>query len=294
MAYSFKHADESVEAGFRRIAKSQLESGLEELRGDTLSRPEKVHQIRKRCKKMRGLLRFVRTAFEDYSEENKTLRDAARTLSGVRDSKAVLESLNDLEHHFGTELKKAALDPMRKPLESRREAVDESEVEEKLADMRLIFREALERAEDWSLDETGADAFSASVAKTYSRARKAMEKARKSGKTEDFHEWRKRVKYHWYHARLIRKVWPPVLEGWASEADKLSDDLGDHHDLAVLVEAAEDLIPDKTDTLELVGALCAARQETLAERCFRRGGKMFAETPDAFAARWTKYWDLAA
>jgi hypothetical protein len=29
---------------------------------------------------------------------------------------------------------------------------------------------------------------------------------------EHFHEWRKRVKYHWYHLGLLRELWPASME----------------------------------------------------------------------------------
>jgi CHAD domain-containing protein len=53
---------------------------------------------------------------------------------------------------------------------------------------------------------------------------------------ENFHEWRKRVKYYRYQLKLLRDFWKPVMEALRREAVKLSDDLGDDHDLAVLVE----------------------------------------------------------
>lgn len=291
MAYSFRTSDQSVETGLRRIAASQLEAGLDELRDDTLPRAEKVHAARKRCKKLRGLIRLVRPSFDGYSDENRVFRDAARSLSDVRDATASLEQVDELEDYFDAELKKAALKPLREALEKRRAAIDDDEVEEKLADMRLVFREALDRSETWSLEETGADAFMGGAAKTYGRARKAMKTARKSGDPADMHEWRKRVKYHWYHARLVKRLWPPVLGAYVDEADALSDDLGEHHDLHVLGERAKAVLGETSETAELLVGLAAARQAQLEEACFLRGEKLFAEKPDTLARRWGEWWE---
>lgn len=294
MAYSFKPAQEDVQSGLRRIAASQLEKGLSELRDDTLSQAERVHQARKRCKKLRGLIRLVRPAFDGYSDENKTFRDAARSLSAIRDATAVLESLEAVEQHFDTELKKAALGPLRDALIERRDALDKAEVEEHLSDMRLTFREAAERAETWSLDESGTDAFAQGAAKTYKRARKAMAQARKNGTAEDFHEWRKRVKYHWYHLRLLKRIWPPVMKGYVEQADTLSDELGDHHDLAVLSLTANALLGETSETAELLDGLADARQARIEESCLVRGEKIFADSPKEVAERWASWWDSAA
>lgn len=291
MAYSFRLTDESVDAGLRRIATSQIETGLSEIRDEDLSLADRVHQARKRCKKVRGLLRLVRPAFPSYSEENVIFRDAARTLSATRDASAMLESLDALEAHHEGQLRKAALAPLRRALETREADIDRDEAEEKLSDMRLVFREALDRLQDWSLDANGADAFAPGAAKTYKRARKAMKAARKSGEAEDFHGWRKRVKYHWYHVRLMKKIWPPIMKDYAEQAQLLSRTLGEHHDLAVLKQAAPELLGRKdVETAELLDALATTRQETLEADALERGAKLLAEKPSSLAARWASWW----
>ncbi len=87
MAYRIKKGDKSVQAGLRRIADEQIGRALGEIDDDDLDFAEKVHQVRKRCKKLRGLIRLVRPAFDDYSAENGAFRDAAQMLSGVRDTR---------------------------------------------------------------------------------------------------------------------------------------------------------------------------------------------------------------
>lgn len=293
MAYSFKVTDESIDAGLRRIASSQLETGLAEIRDEALTLAERVHQARKRCKKLRGLIRLVRPVFPAYADENALFRDAARMLSPIRDASAMLESLDALETLHEDQLRKAALNPLRKALEDRHRAIDTSEAEERLSDMRLVFREALDRVEDWSLDTNGPAAFAPGVAKSYKRARKAMKQARRSGTAEDFHDWRKRVKYHWYHTRLMKKVWPPVMREYAEQAELLSGDLGEHHDLAVLRAAAPGLAGASRESGQLLDALASARQETLEAAALDRGRKLLAEKPSEVAERWQSWWQSA-
>jgi len=293
LAYSLRMSDESVDAGIRRIAVSQLETGLSELRDETLSQHQRVRQARKRCKKMRGLVRLVRPVFPGFEAENAAFRDAARTLSPLRDASAVLESVDALEQHFSTQLKKAALAPLRRALEAERESLDEDEIEERLSDMRLVFREALDRVPDWSLEANGADAFTPGARKTYKRARKAMQKARKSRIAEDFHEWRKPMKYHWYQIRLLKKVWPPVMKEYGEQAEQLCSDLGEHHDLAVLRMTAQALLGASSDTAELVEGLAIGRQHELEKACIKRGKKLLAEAPDDMTTRWAQWWDSA-
>ncbi len=62
---------EAVNEGVRRIAGEQLEKAIAEIQNTELDRHEAVHQVRKRFKKIRGLIRLVRPAFEEtYDREN--------------------------------------------------------------------------------------------------------------------------------------------------------------------------------------------------------------------------------
>ena len=83
--------------------------------------------------------------------------------------------------------------------------------------------------------------------KSYKRGRKAFAKTELDATPEMFHEWRKRVKYFWYHSRLLRGIWPEVMIVYIDFSKKLSDLLGDEHDLSVfrnLLSEEEDITAD--------------------------------------------------
>ena len=64
-------ADESVEEAVQRIVREQIDKAIDEINDRELDRHETVHQVRKRCKKIRGLIRLVRPQLEDtYDREN--------------------------------------------------------------------------------------------------------------------------------------------------------------------------------------------------------------------------------
>jgi hypothetical protein len=65
MSYHLKRSDGPVQDGVRRIAVDQIDAAIAELDDKALDVHETVHQIRKRCKKLRGLIRLVRPAFAD-------------------------------------------------------------------------------------------------------------------------------------------------------------------------------------------------------------------------------------
>lgn len=289
MAYSFKQSDKSFETGLRRIACSQIDKALDELR--TLERAEAIHQVRKRCKKLRGLIRLVRPGFPAYSQENAAFRDAARLLSEARDKTAMIEAFDRIAGHFESKLEPGALAPIRRQLEDRRSDLDDEAVDENLTRFRAAMLAARKRAESWAIEGDGADAVEGGVKKTYARAVKAMAEAQDARTGAALHEWRKRVKYHWHHARLLKRAWPLLMEAEAEAADELSDILGDHHDIVVFEEKIE------TGALKADGAagdlfrgLLRARRETLEAKAFEKGAALCAEKPKALAQRWIAYW----
>lgn len=70
---------EPVEDAVRRIAVEQIEKARDDLDDDDLRRA--VHEVRKRCKKLRALLRLVRPAMEEtYQRGHGSRRRSSRAL----------------------------------------------------------------------------------------------------------------------------------------------------------------------------------------------------------------------
>src|SRR5215475_2007881 len=83
------------------------------------SRPddERIHSIRKRCKKLRGLLRLVRPSLGDtYERENAYFRDVARALSPLRDVHVTLAAFDAVLAHSDGEVERGRFAPLRQRL----------------------------------------------------------------------------------------------------------------------------------------------------------------------------------
>ena len=101
----------------RRIARKQVEGAILDVRDRDHDDPETVHEIRKRCKKVRGLLRLVRPALGGtYDIENAHFRDAARSLSPLRDAHTALVAYDSLLDHYRREVRRASLAAIRRHL----------------------------------------------------------------------------------------------------------------------------------------------------------------------------------
>jgi CHAD domain-containing protein len=293
LPYRFKADDASVTKGLRRIAVEQIDRALGEIDDPGLDRHAVVHQVRKRCKKLRGLARLVRPAFPAYSAENAAFRDAAGSLSFVRDTEALIDTYDDLIDRYAEPIDTQALATVRHRLEERqREIAAAHDLEGKLAAFRTAMTDARGRAQDWQLDADGFAAIAGGLKKTHKRARNAMARATADGTAAAFHEWRKRTKYHWYHTRLLRPVWPGPLEAHADAADTLGDALGDHHDLAVLQAAiaADPNAYGEPATTDVLHGLITARQATLEAEALTLGARLFAEPTKVLVKRWGRYW----
>jgi len=298
MAYRFKRK-EPVGEGLARIVREQIDRALAEIDSaegyHDLSRAEVVHQVRKRCKKIRGAVRLCRPAFkETYRKTNTWFRDTARLLSGVRDADAMLEAFDALMERFEDEVDAQRFAEVRSLLERWRSdtAQDESELEPRIAEFRRRIVDARDELPSWSLDEEGFDAIAGGLQKTYGRGREAMKTAREDTTTEALHEWRKRVKYHWYHCRLLHDIWQDHMGQRCDAMSELSDLLGDDHDLAVLrqtiVECGGPVAAH--DGLDSFIELLDSRRMELQRDAFALGRLTYAEKPKQIRRRFKRYW----
>jgi CHAD domain-containing protein len=288
--YRFSKSDSSVEAGLRRIACEQIDKALASLEATGDARPKAVHDVRKRCKKVRGLLRLVRPSFSRYAQENAAFREAAGLLSGARDAKVLQDTFDAVTADAQD---RSALASVRDALvQGKRAFQADGDLDAQFGQARGILLAARERAQNWSLADEGWGALDAGVSKTHRRARKAMRKAARKPDGERHHEWRKWVKYHLYHARLLRCIWPEQMKHRAREANELAELLGDHHDCHVLEQTIR-ADPDtfgSGDAARTVITLASRRGALLEEQAHRLGARLLADRPDALVGRWGEWW----
>ena len=291
MTYRFE-ADERVEDGVRRIALEQIDKALAEIAAPDLPVHETVHQVRKRSKKIRGLLRLVRPTLrggQTFATENAWFRDAARELADLRDAQVLIDTVEKLVAGSDGALPPRVRAALGRSLAARRGHLTRRahDAPERLAHFAARLGEGRARAAAWQLDGDGFEALAGGLARTYGRGRRAMAAARKTPSPEHFHEWRKRAKYGLYHHRLLHDVWPTEVEARHAALDRLSTVLGEHHDLALLDAAAPDL---PAHTAAPLATLAHDRRTPLETEAFALGALLYAEKPRPFTTRIARYW----
>ncbi len=101
MSYTL-HPDAPLTDAVRDVARDQIDAAVEALEGASGDLEEAVHDTRKRCKKLRGLLRLVRPGLgKTYAKENAAFRELARTFSDIRDAQVLVQTIDGLAEHAG-------------------------------------------------------------------------------------------------------------------------------------------------------------------------------------------------
>lgn len=89
--------DEKIGSGFQRILVEQAARLSEDLAAADQDPEKAIHEVRKRCKRVRAVARLLRpNAKALYRQENAAFRDMARGLSPFRDADVRLETFDDL------------------------------------------------------------------------------------------------------------------------------------------------------------------------------------------------------
>ena len=128
------------------------------------------------------------------------------------------------------------------------------------------------------------------VARTYAQARRRGRLAfAHDDDPETLHALRSRVVDLRYQLSALSPAWPAALNAQAEELNALRDTLGAFNDLTVLATFAAERGGLTPDALQRLKEQVEAKQKKLRRRAKTEFDRLFAETPDAFAARLGAY-----
>ncbi|MFS8146686.1 metal-binding protein [Rhizobium sp. R635] len=297
MAYRIR-PDADFTEEFRSVATEQLEHAVTILDERPDGAHEAIHSFRKNLKRLRSLYRLVSREVPDFqAHENARLRDAARSLSAIRDAAALIGTAQYLRQTARDEEESEALGRIVTILEGRRDWMMEAErgLEERLTETTGILKEATTALDTASFDGShrkNARMLAKSWRRTARKAKAALVACHGDASADDFHELRKRTyDYRLYHA-LLRDVWPGAMKAKRDAAKELVEDLGHIHDLAVLselVEAEPQLFTRNDDLAHLLDAIIFRQQED-RRQALVKAEAVFADDPDEEAQRIELLW----
>ena len=265
--------DEPVGSAFQRMLLEEAARMSEGLRAANDNPQEAIHQVRKRCKRVRAIVRLLRPrAKAIYLRENAAFRKMARRFSSFRDADVQLKTFDELVPDPASERFCVLQDPivMRHETKEPKPAIDLTVGELNEAEVRLKGANIT--------DSEGSDLIESGLRSCYGRGQRAMLRACDKRDDAAFHEWRKRVKDLGYEMRILRELWPAVLGRLRKQLDKLGDLLGKHHDL--LRSAALKQIDDISGkTVRQFLELVESRKLELQTEAQTIGERVYAEKP---------------
>jgi CHAD domain-containing protein len=295
MAYHLK-SGEQVPDGIKRAAREELQFAADQLDGVfSAKRDEAIHEARKSIKKVRGILRLMRPELDGiYRTEAKRLGKIGRTLSKFRDAGAIIGTFDSLRDKYRAELGRRTLSSIRHGLVRRKEEAEhEADIDKVLRGMAKSLRNVEKRVKSWPLKRDGFPALAPGLEETYRRGQKAMALARKRGSAENFHTWRKRLKDHWYHVRLLERLWTDVMLAYEKSLKDAETWLGEDHNLAVLRDkfSAEPEFFGKRKEMDLVLDRIGNYQHELRANALSLGERIYEEKPRQFVQHMKHLWE---
>ncbi len=235
-----------------------------------------AHKARVRCKKIRAGLRLAEPLIggKAFRRENRWWRDAARTLSGLRDMGAGIEAVETLTPlltpKIGTAMVWRLKERFQNVLTADAAAAAVAQFRGTVAERRSGLVPDLPAGD--------ADDMIEALGETYRCARRAMKDALKHNDPELLHEWRKQTKYHSLQVRLLRTMFPDVLAQRVGATRELAEKLGEVQDIEVLLNGVKDWAgcPDSLD------GLLKERRLVLVEEARGIGAGLFGDKPKAW------------
>jgi CHAD domain-containing protein len=315
MAFRFD-IPEALHKAIPRIARERIDRIIKSLSEKPQPGTESIHEARKDLKSIRALLRLARGSIdgEVRFRENTLFRDAGRSLSTIRDPQALLEALKYFSNPH-----RSNSGPSREKQEAIRAFIAKirAKIEEKLVDglppgvtRSLVkeLRQARRRAALWfegTLLPPGNEwemFVGTGLRRTYRKAKNLVWQFEVIGHDtaadQTWHELRKSAKALGYQLRLLKPIWPGMMDAFLEEIDQLTDRLGDANDLAILRAKIlnEPYSPSETqesgETRRIFLQLLDHRKQKLHLDAFALARLIYAEKPSQFERRVAGYWQI--
>ncbi len=291
--------DVSLGRRAKQIVRSEIDDSLSDLA--EISAPDSklddvVHEVRKRCKKLRAVLRLVRPCLGAgvYRFENVDLRETARPLREVRDSDALIESLDKLTQQNPDLLPSTACADLREILVNRRELASRQLLEPvPVCDqVGLRLREARVRLRDWKLKRLDWPQLRDRLLHEFDIGVEAYHVTKTQPTAEQLHEWRKQVKYLLNQLQVLRPVWRGAKRTLGRDLDELAEILGDDHDLSQLGQAvtSESTNRGLNSDLEDLSLAIEDRRQELERQAFVIGERIYGQSRKTFRRDLNHWW----
>jgi CHAD domain-containing protein len=284
---------QDISAEIRRIVLKQLDRATSELRsiGDPES-DEAIHDARRRVKKIRSVIRLVRPVLDkSHRQVDNDLSRVSRLLAPVADGQGLIVTLNTIAQRYRKALPRRTVATLRTDLVERGRRTDsQAEADHVLQKAASTLRAERQRVKRWRLRADGFRAVAPGLKASVRQARDAMIAAWIHPTPDHHHEWRRYVKDHWFHVRLLEARCGNHLLHYQRRLEALDGVLGEYHNVVLLREVlTADSALSRQEKARCIRVV-ATYQRTLRRHAQVLGARIYSEKPRRFVRRVKRLW----
>jgi CHAD domain-containing protein len=210
---------------------------------ENISSNQKVHELRRGFKRLRALLRFFKEIPESPANQlNKEIRNFGKLLAPLREA-AVNLDLFDKEISTNNHLPEKKIKNARELLvQKNKSLVERGFLENNLHNTIRTFFDGFENILTTNNSELPLkNHMFNEVSQSYLKSINIYRQLPANPHPEEWHELRKKLKRLWYQLDFIKFLHPRYFKLKTDQLNKITDQLGDDHDLHVF---AEDLLSE--------------------------------------------------
>ena len=262
---------EPLNAGLHRIAYEQIDIVLNGFGDETVPLDKRVHSLRARCKKLRGLLRLLRPKMgAAFDVEDQRFRMAAKELASYREMEVHRKTIESLIGPTDG--------PPPEPVEIPQEVILRS---------LMALASGRDAIDHWPVEVHDFDDIVQGFERTYAKTLDAWTATQNDPSDPNFHELRKQGKYHWYQIRILERLNKPMIRGRRQALRQLQLMFGDAHDLALL----QDYLAAQDDVDEALLQKAMTRKNELYAAGIATCREVYSTSVDELVADFSRWWD---
>jgi CHAD domain-containing protein len=282
----------TLDVELKRVLLEQIDGALAELEGGEASLDERIHECRQHLKRVRAVLRLLEGSLGRgrFRRIDQAVRGIATGLAAARDSAALHESFDQLL---------AKVEPAaRAPLDERLAKLSSAlfQVEERAvaaSEAALAQRAPLAALRDEVLEARlqapGFELVYEGFRDSFARGRRALRRVETDPTDERLHSLRTQAKRYQNQLALFEPLWPRVLRVERQEITRMTEALGDDHDLTLLDAKFRGVDLD-LELRAFLDRLSAERKAVLRSRALKIARRVYAESPKGIASRFARYY----
>jgi CHAD domain-containing protein len=210
-----------------------------------------------------------------------------RPVTQARDAKVLVDTFDKIAAQLNGSIPSGVISRVRNILKASYEVINHRVLRQENAfrNVTRAMREVSGRLEHYPMRGKTKKLLAQGMLETYRKAYRAFAAANQKRTPVHLHEWRKQSKYLWQQIRLLGPKGLAETKKMRDGLRKLTDVLGDEHDLAVLSQtlrgknfAEAGIPPALFDDI-------ARRGAQLRSKALTMGNKLYRDKPRTFIAR---------